>query len=86
MNALLRTFDDNVKQARMRIDAQGDSAMMSPWTLSNGGHEVFTMPRVGVVRGFIMNHLIHHRGQLSVYLRLRDVPLPSVYGPTGDEC
>jgi len=56
-----------------------------PWTLKQGTHEVFTMPRIAVLRSFIMNHMIHHRGQLSVYLRLRNVPLPSIYGPTADE-
>ena len=53
--------------------------------LGSNGQEVFTMPKIAVWRGFIMNHLIHHRGQLSVYLRLRDVPVPSIYGPTADE-
>ena len=59
--------------------------MLAPWTLKQGEHEIFTMPRIAVLRSFIMNHLIHHRGQLSVYLRLRNVPLPSIYGPTADE-
>ncbi|MDQ3487790.1 MAG: DinB family protein, partial [Acidobacteriota bacterium] len=49
------------------------------------GHEIFSMPRAAAVRSFVMNHLIHHRGQLSVYLRLQNVPLPSIYGPTADE-
>ena len=55
--------------------------MFVQWTLKQGDHEILTMPRVAVLRSFIMNHLIHHRGQLSVYLRLRNVPLPSIYGP-----
>jgi uncharacterized damage-inducible protein DinB len=59
--------------------------MLSPWTLKQGDQEIFTLPRVGAIRSFIMNHLIHHRGQLTVYLRLRDVALPSIYGPTADE-
>ena len=59
--------------------------MMAPWALKSGGQEIFSMPRVAAVRSFVMNHLIHHRGQLSVYLRLKDVPLPSMYGPTADE-
>jgi uncharacterized damage-inducible protein DinB len=83
--ALLKTFDDNVKKARAKIDAQTDPAFFAPWTLKQGEHEVFTMPKAAVLRSFIMNHLIHHRGQLTVYLRLRDVPLPSIYGPTADE-
>ena len=82
---LLKTFDENVKKGRQKIDAQTDAAMLAQWTMKQGEHEILTMPRVAVLRSFIMNHLIHHRGQLSVYLRLRDVPLPSIYGPTADE-
>ena len=59
--------------------------MLAPWTFKQGDREIFTMPRVAAIRSFIMNHLIHHRGQLSVYLRLKDVPLPAIYGPTADE-
>ena len=60
--------------------------MMAPWALKSGGQEIFSMPRaIGAIRSFVMNHLIHHRGQLSVYLRLKNVPLPSMYGPTADE-
>ena len=58
---------------------------MVPWTFKNAGHTIFTLPRVAVLRSFVVNHIIHHRGQLSVYLRLRDVPIPSIYGPTADE-
>jgi uncharacterized damage-inducible protein DinB len=82
---LLKRFDENVKKARAKIDAQPDPALFATWTLKHNGQDVFTMPKVAVLRSFIMNHLIHHRGQLSVYLRLRDVPLPSIYGPTADE-
>jgi uncharacterized damage-inducible protein DinB len=59
--------------------------MMKPWSLVAGGKTVFSLPRVGVIRSFIMNHCIHHRGQLSVYLRLNNVPVPSIYGPSADE-
>jgi uncharacterized damage-inducible protein DinB len=58
---------------------------MQPWTLKKGGQTVFTLPRVAVVRSMLFSHVIHHRGQLSVYLRVCDVPLPSIYGPTADE-
>ena len=58
--------------------------MASPWTLKSGGKMVFSMPRLAVFRSFVMSHTIHHRGQLTVYLRLCDVPLPPVYGPTAD--
>jgi uncharacterized damage-inducible protein DinB len=57
---------------------------MVPWTLKNCGRSMFTMPRIGVFRSFMMNHIVHHRGQLSVYLRMLDVPLPNIYGPTAD--
>ena len=58
---------------------------MAPWTLKAQGKEIFTMPKAIVMRGFVMNHIIHHRGQMTVYLRLQDVPLPSIYGPSADE-
>ena len=58
---------------------------MEPWALLSGGEEMFKMPRIAVLRGMVMNHLIHHRGQLSVYLRLNDVPVPATYGPSADE-
>jgi uncharacterized damage-inducible protein DinB len=82
---VLATFDANVKRARAKVNEQLDAAFMAPWTLKQGGQEIFTMPKIAVWRSFIMNHVIHHRGQLSVYLRLQDVPLPSIYGPTADE-
>jgi uncharacterized damage-inducible protein DinB len=83
--ALIAEFDGKVRQARAALAGRTDAEMLVPWTFKNAGHEVFTMPRVSVVRSFILNHVIHHRGQLSVYLRLRNVPLPSIYGPTADE-
>jgi uncharacterized damage-inducible protein DinB len=82
---LLKEFDAKVRTARASLASATDAEMMAPWTLKNGDHEVFTLPRVAAVRSFVMNHLIHHRGQLSVYLRLKDVPVPSIYGPTADE-
>jgi uncharacterized damage-inducible protein DinB len=82
---LLQTFDANAMTARRRIDELGDSALTARWTLRNGTHAIFSMPRAAVIRNLVMNHLIHHRGQLSVYLRLRSVPLPPLYGPTADE-
>jgi uncharacterized damage-inducible protein DinB len=82
---LLQTFDANVTKARAKIDAQTDPAFFARWTLENNGQEVFTLPKIAVLRSFVLNHLIHHRGQLTVYLRLRNVPLPSIYGPTADE-
>jgi uncharacterized damage-inducible protein DinB len=82
---VLAFFDKSVPEARAAIAAASDQSLMTPWTLLNGGKTVFTMPRVGVLRSMIMNHMIHHRAQLGVYLRLNDVPVPSIYGPSADE-
>jgi len=81
---LLERFDAGVVRVRALLAGQPDEAFAIHWTLLNGGQTVLSMPRLACWRGFIMNHIIHHRGQLSVYLRLRDVPLPSIYGPTAD--
>lgn len=82
--ALLERFDDVVRKARTALEEASDQQLMGSWTLKHGAHEIFTMPRVAVLRSFVMNHLIHHRGQLTVYLRLKDIPLPQLYGPTAD--
>jgi uncharacterized damage-inducible protein DinB len=82
---ILSAFDEHVKKGRAKLDAQTDPEMFSPWTLKKGDQTYFTMPKVAVWRSFIMNHIIHHRGQLTVYLRMRNVPLPALYGPTADE-
>ena len=81
---LLDQFDRHVREARAALNSMADAAMGVTWTLKNRGTTIFSMPRAAVLRGFILSHMIHHRGQLSVYLRLRDVPLPSLYGPTAD--
>ena len=81
---LLTEFDKNVREAREALTSSQDADFAVPWSLKNGDQVLFTAPRGAVVRLHI-NHLIHHRGQLSVYLRLNDVPLPSIYGPTADE-
>jgi hypothetical protein len=82
--ALLADFDRHVADARAAIAGAADGHLMLPWSLKNAGRTIFTLPRVAVLRSFVLNHIIHHRGQLSVYLRLLDVPLPSIYGPTAD--
>jgi uncharacterized damage-inducible protein DinB len=82
--SLLDSFDEHVKRARTAIETASDSDMMEPWTLRRAGKPVWTLPRAAVLRTFILSHMIHHRGQLSVYLRLNDVPLPPVYGPSAD--
>jgi uncharacterized damage-inducible protein DinB len=81
----LSRFDANAAAALASIEGASDATLMGPWSLIAGGHKVFTLPKVAVLRSFVMNHMIHHRGQLSVYLRLCDVPLPALYGPTADE-
>jgi uncharacterized damage-inducible protein DinB len=82
---LLANFDEHVKQARAEIANTSDETMMRPWTLKNAGQTLFTMPKVAVLRGFVMNHMIHHRAQLGVYLRMNGVPVPGLYGPSADE-
>ena len=83
--ALLQMFDKNVADARAAISTTGDAQWMTNWSLLAGGKNIFTMPRIAVMRTMIMNHVIHHRGQLTVYLRLNDVPVPALYGPSADE-
>jgi uncharacterized damage-inducible protein DinB len=82
---LLEAFDRNVAAARAAIAGASDEHLFKPWSLLKGGVVVLTLPRVAVLRSFVMNHLIHHRAQLGVYLRLNDVPVPGLYGPSADE-
>ena len=82
---ILAAFDTNVSSTRAAITGKSDAELMVPWALKSGAHTIFSMPRAAVWRSFVVSHLIHHRGQLSVYLRLLDVPLPSIYGPSADE-
>jgi uncharacterized damage-inducible protein DinB len=83
--AMLARFDRELSKARALLAATEDAEMLSPWTLKSGAQEIFTLPRIAAVRSFVMNHMIHHRGQLSVYLRLRNVAVPPIYGPSADE-
>jgi uncharacterized damage-inducible protein DinB len=82
---LLEAFDKNVADARAALAAASDKDWQGRWSLLAGGKKIFTLPRTAVMRGFIMSHSIHHRAQLGVYLRLLDVPVPSIYGPSADE-
>ena len=82
---LLALFEKCVTAGRAALAQATDEQMMKPWSLLMGGKTIFTLPRVAVFRGFVMNHMIHHRAQLGVYLRLNDVPVPSIYGPSADE-
>ena len=85
VEALLATFDKNVTAARAAIAGVSDEELMKTWTLLQNGKAMLTMPKVAVLRTFVMNHLIHHRAQLGMYLRLNDLPVPSIYGPSADE-
>jgi uncharacterized damage-inducible protein DinB len=82
---LLAMFDAKVAEARALIASASDADFMKPWTLKVRGQTAFTMPKAAVLRAMVMNHIIHHRGQLTVYLRLNDVPVPALYGPSADE-
>jgi len=82
---LLHAFDDYVQKARARLAAASDDDLQQHWKLSFGGKVILEGTRYQVVRGLLMNHIVHHRAQLGVYLRLKNVPVPSIYGPSADE-
>ena len=82
---LLELFDKNRAEARAALAAGDDPAYAQPWALLMGGKQLFSEPRSAVLRRMVFNHLIHHRGQLTVYLRLLNVPVPGLYGPSADE-
>jgi len=82
---LLTYFDKGVADAKASMLAAEDARWMTNWSLANAGKTLMTFPRVTVMRSFVMNHIVHHRGQLSVYLRQCDIPVPSIYGPSADE-
>jgi uncharacterized damage-inducible protein DinB len=81
---LLAAFDRNVAAAAQAMKGAKDDQLVKTCTFQGGGKTIFALPRIAVLRLMILSHTIHHRGQLSVYLRLKDVPVPSVYGPTAD--
>lgn len=82
---VLEAFDQNVTDARAALEAATDESWQGMWSLLMGGKTIFTLPRTAVMRGFVMSHMIHHRAQMGVYLRLLDIPVPSIYGPSADE-
>ena len=82
---LVEMFDKDVAEARKILSETSDETFHQPWKLLAGGKEVFTMPKAAVLRLFIFSHNIHHRAQLGVYLRLNDIPVPAIYGPSADE-
>ncbi len=82
---LLAAFDRNIGECRKAIEAASDDAFMQTWSLKQGETVIMTMPKISVLRTLVLNHIIHHRGQLSVYLRLTGTAVPSIYGPSADE-
>jgi uncharacterized damage-inducible protein DinB len=82
---VLERFDRNVADARKLLTGSTDGEWLALWTFKKAGQVVFTLPRIAAFRSFVMNHSVHHRGQFSVYLRLRNVPVPAMYGPSADE-
>ena len=83
--SVLESFDRNARDAREAIAGVSNEAMRTRWTLLEGGHPVLRMPRIEILKRFLLNHIIHHRAQLGVYLRLNDIPVPGMYGPSADE-
>lgn len=82
---LVEHFEKNFAEAIETLKGASDEIWSEPWSLRNGDQIYFTMPKIAVIRGMVFNHIVHHRGQLSVYLRLNDIPVPPMYGPSADE-
>jgi len=83
--AILAMFDANVIAGRKVLSEVSDEVASGSWSMTNEGQTYFTMPKMAVVRTWVLNHFVHHRAQLGVYLRLLDIPVPGVYGPSADE-
>jgi uncharacterized damage-inducible protein DinB len=81
---ILASFDESTRDTRAALN-KTDAELMARWALRRGDHEMFSMPKATAFRTFVLYHMVHHRGQLSVYLRLNDIPVPAIYGPTADE-
>jgi len=82
---ILKHFEEGSAAARGMLARASDAELNAAWSLKRAGQQIFSMPRVAAFRSFVVNHMIHHRGQLSVYLRLNDIPVPAIYGPSADE-
>ena len=82
---LVPILDQSIAKARQRLGSMEDAELLATWRLMQGERELFAGPRIGMLRAIMLNHWYHHRGQLSVYLRALDVPIPSIYGPSADE-
>ena len=85
LDEVLETFDQNVRAVRGQLTALSDAELAAPWELRKSGQKLMTLPRMSAFKTMVVNHTVHHRGQLTVYLRLLDVPLPPIYGPSADE-
>jgi uncharacterized damage-inducible protein DinB len=83
--AVLEQFDEHVNEVRRALLEMLDAQLQTPWALRRGDHLILSMPRIAALRRFVLHHTVHHRGQLTVYLRLQGVPLPPLYGPSADE-
>lgn len=82
---LVSTLDESITKAKNALGKMDDGELMKTWRLMRGDKEVFAVPRIALLRSVMLNHWYHHRGQLSVYLRELDIPIPSIYGPSADE-
>lgn len=82
---VLETYSKSIASARASLKSMDDARLVSMWSLTRNGKPMMEMPRIAFLRSILMNHIYHHRGQLSVYLRMLDVPVPSIYGPSADE-
>ncbi|HVT58130.1 MAG TPA: DinB family protein [Thermoanaerobaculia bacterium] len=82
---ILARFDANVAAARAALAGAADAHLVEPWSLLAGGRALFTLPRAAAVRALVLSHIIHHRAQLGVYLRINDIAVPAIYGPSADE-
>jgi uncharacterized damage-inducible protein DinB len=82
---LIPALEQSISKAKTALNGMDDGQLMEPWRLMQGERELFAVPRVALLRSIMLNHWYHHRGQLSVYLRELDVPIPSIYGPSADE-
>lgn len=82
---ILRMFDAHVAAARVALVGKTDAELAAPWALTRGTQIIFSMPKASVWRSFVMSHLVHHRAQLGVYLRMHDIAVPATYGPSADE-
>jgi uncharacterized damage-inducible protein DinB len=82
---LIPLLDESLAKAKKRLSGMADEEILATWRMMQGEREIFALPRVALLRAIMLNHWYHHRGQLSVYLRELDVPIPSIYGPSADE-